>query len=122
MKDRLPEVPYRAIRAGIAGEAWLERSSFAAVFRSVPAVALGDENGNGDFAEQLTRREQEIVDLVVLGMQNKAVAKRLFIAETTVRHHLTSIFEKLAVTNRFELMRRVFSGPRLLQRAAAAVY
>lgn len=123
MKDRPPEVLYRAIRAGMAGEAWLERSSFAAVFGSVPVIALGDENGHGNGAEhQLTRRELEIVDLVVLGMPNKAVAKQLFIAETTVRHHLTSIFEKLEVTNRFELMRRVFSGPRLLQRAAAAVY
>jgi len=127
MKDRPPEVLYRAIRAGMAGEAWLERSSFAAVFRSVRVSALDDENGHGNghgngAEHQLTRRELEIVDLVVLGMPNKAVAKQLFIAETTVRHHLTSIFEKLEVTNRFELMRRVFSGPRLLQRAAAAVY
>jgi DNA-binding NarL/FixJ family response regulator len=127
MKDRPPEVLYRAIRAGIAGEAWLERSSFAAVFRSVPVIALGHGNGNGDgkgdgARRQLTRRELEIVDLVVLGISNKAVAERLFIAESTVRHHLTTIFEKLKVANRFELMRRVFRGPRLVQRAAAVVY
>jgi len=121
MKDRPPEVLYRAIRAGIAGEAWLERSSFTAAFRSVPVIALGDGNGNGS-KPLLTRRELEIVDLVVLGISNKAVADRLFIAESTVRHHLTTIFEKLKVTNRFELMRRAFSGPRPPQRVATTVY
>jgi len=69
----------------------------------------------------LTRREREIVDLVVLGMQNRAIAERLFIAQTTVRHHLTSIFDKLGVNNRFELIRRVFSTSSELQPVAAVV-
>jgi len=38
------------------------------------------------------------------------VAKRLCISSTTVRHHLTSIFEKLDVSNRMELMRCMFEG------------
>jgi predicted ArsR family transcriptional regulator len=37
-------------------------------------------------------------------MKNKAIAEELFITETTVRHHLTSIFNKLAVTTRLELV------------------
>jgi DNA-binding NarL/FixJ family response regulator len=118
MKDRPPEVLYRAIRAATAGEAWLERSAFVAVFRSASQEI---NNGSGDGGEpQLTRREREIIDLVLLGMQNKAIADRLFIAETTVRHHLTSIFDKLNVGNRFELMRRVFNGlPDLREEAVA---
>ena len=37
------------------------------------------------------------------GMKNKAIAEALFITETTVRHHLTSIFEKLNVKSRLSL-------------------
>jgi DNA-binding NarL/FixJ family response regulator len=37
-------------------------------------------------------------------MKNKVIADKLFISETTVRYHLTSIFEKLKVSNRLELV------------------
>jgi DNA-binding NarL/FixJ family response regulator len=41
------------------------------------------------------------------GLKNKEVGERLFISETTVRHHLTTIFNKLEVRNRFELIDRL---------------
>src|SRR5438094_264161 len=53
----------------------------------------------------LTRRERDIVSVTLLGLKNRQVADRLFISETTVRHHLTSIFNKLGVRGRFELLR-----------------
>lgn len=106
MKDRPPEVLYRAIRAGLAGETWIERSTMAAVLRSSATAA--PENGSG--ARQLTSRERDIIDLVVLGLHNKIIAERLCISDTTVRHHLTSIFDKLDVANRLELMRFVFNA------------
>lgn len=102
LKDRPPDVLQRAIRAGLAGEMWLEQSTMAALFRAAPA-----SKGRGS---RLTPREHEIIDLVVLGLQNKVIAKRLSISSTTVRHHLTSIFEKLAVSNRMELMRHMLEG------------
>ena len=37
------------------------------------------------------------------GLRNKEIADRLFITEVTVRHHLTSIYSKLGVADRFEL-------------------
>jgi DNA-binding NarL/FixJ family response regulator len=37
-------------------------------------------------------------------LKNKHIAERLFISETTVRHHLTSVFDKLGVTDRLELV------------------
>jgi DNA-binding NarL/FixJ family response regulator len=52
----------------------------------------------------LTDREREVVGLVGEGLKSKDVAERLFISETTVRHHLTSIFSKLEVSDRVELM------------------
>ena len=52
--------------------------------------------------------EQEVLALVCQGMKNKVIADKLFITETTVRHHLTSIFEKLKVSSRLELVVHAF--------------
>jgi DNA-binding NarL/FixJ family response regulator len=56
----------------------------------------------------LTEREREIVALIGEGLKNKQIASRLFISETTVRHHLTSIFSKLNVSDRLELIIRAY--------------
>lgn len=111
MKDRPPDVLYRAISACLAGETWIERATMAALFRLSAADA--PPRGNGS-EPQLTRRESEIVGLLVLGLQNRVIAERLFISETTVRHHLTSIFGKLDVSNRLELMRIMLSAAKPL--------
>ena len=54
----------------------------------------------------LTEREQEVVRLVSEGLSNKDIADRLCISNITVRHHLTSIFDKLGVSNRQKLLIR----------------
>lgn len=56
--------------------------------------------------DDLTKREHEIIDLVGRGLPNKDIADRLCICSTTVRHHLTSIFDKLGVTSRQQLLIR----------------
>ena len=56
----------------------------------------------------LTDREQEVLTLLCRGMKNKIISEKLFITETTVRHHLTSIFEKLKVNSRLELVVHAF--------------
>lgn len=107
LKTRRADVLIRALAAVAAGETWLERSIVANVFH-MRAPAGRDLPG---WRGKLTQREREIVELIGLGLQNKKIAERLFISETTVRHHLTSIYEKLAVTNRLELMRYTYSEP-----------
>ena len=52
----------------------------------------------------LTEREREAIALVGEGLKNKQIAERMFISETTVSHHLTSIFAKLGVSDRLELV------------------
>lgn len=53
----------------------------------------------------LTHKEWEIIRVVVAGSgaSNKALAAKLFVTEHTLRNHLTSIYQKLGVTNRLEL-------------------
>jgi DNA-binding NarL/FixJ family response regulator len=53
---------------------------------------------------RLTPREKQIVELVCEGYRNKKIAAELNIAETTVCHHLTSVFSKLEVDDRLSLM------------------
>jgi len=52
----------------------------------------------------LTKREREVAVLICQGLKNCEVAKRLFISETTVHHHVTSILDKLDVSSRVELI------------------
>lgn len=62
---------------------------------------------NDDRLATLTPHELDIVS----GLKNRDVADRLFISETIVRHHLTSIFTKLDVHGRYELLRFVSEWP-----------
>jgi len=52
----------------------------------------------------LTPRQEEIVYLVVEGLRNREIAKRLNISEHTIRNYLFRIFEKLGVSSRAELI------------------
>ncbi|MBX3328408.1 MAG: response regulator transcription factor [Nitrospira sp.] len=54
--------------------------------------------------QTLTKREQEIIQLVRQGLSNKDIAYSLSISDSTVRHHMTSIFEKVGVPNRQKLI------------------
>jgi len=54
--------------------------------------------------ESLTDREREVIALIGEGLKNKQVGERLFISETTVTHHLSSVFSKLEVSDRLELI------------------
>lgn len=59
-----------------------------------------------DWSEDLTKRERDIIALIGEGLSNKDIACRLSICSTTVRHHLTSIFGKLDVHSRQQLLIR----------------
>lgn len=56
----------------------------------------------------LTRREWEILSLVVEGLSNQEVADRLFISEKTVKNHLSAIFRKIGVKSRSQAVRYAF--------------
>ena len=49
---------------------------------------------------KLTRREKDILEMLVKGNSNKDMAEAMFISEKTVKNHLTSIFRKLGVKDR----------------------
>ena len=53
--------------------------------------------------DTLTDREREIAYFIGRGMSNKEIASQIDVAEATVKAHLTSIFDKLRVSDRLEL-------------------
>jgi DNA-binding NarL/FixJ family response regulator len=56
----------------------------------------------------LTERELGIIRAVARGLSNEAISKELWVAEQTVKFHLTNIYRKLGVTNRTEAARYAF--------------
>jgi DNA-binding NarL/FixJ family response regulator len=55
----------------------------------------------------LSHREKQTLGLLVLGLTNAEIGRRLYLAESTVKCHLTSIFSKLGVRSRNEAIARV---------------
>ena len=55
---------------------------------------------------KLTKRELEVLSLVIEGRSSKEVADMLFVSKRTVDFHLANIYDKLQVTNRVQAFRR----------------
>ena len=55
-------------------------------------------------AVKLTRREQDIIQSILAAASNKAIAAQLGITEQSVKNRLTSLYKKLGVGNRVELV------------------
>ncbi len=69
----------------------------------IPAQNNVTINKNNQF-NSLTRREKDVLLLVTQGENNKSIADKLVLSEVTVKTHLSSIFKKLNVTNRTQLV------------------
>jgi len=117
----------KAIRKIHEGEVWLDRLSTAGVVNRLTRRRNVEEDPDVTKIESLTTREREIVTLVTEGLTNKQIAERLFISEATARNHLTSILDKLDVSDRFQLAVYAFrkglvlcpQTPAMLRAAAA---
>lgn len=116
LKDQALDVLVKAIEKVHAGEVWLDSSMIASMLTEIARGGTA-EKADPEAAKivRLTTREREVIGLVGEGLKNKQIAERLFISEATVSHHLTSIFGKLKVANRFDLLIYAFSNG-LLQR------
>jgi DNA-binding CsgD family transcriptional regulator len=55
-------------------------------------------------ARGLTKREVEVANLVRSGLSNRDIANRLFVTEKTIKFHTTSIYKKLKVKSRSQLI------------------
>jgi DNA-binding NarL/FixJ family response regulator len=105
LKDADPDALAGGIRAAASGQAPLDPRAAMALIdrRRDPSPPGGQAPGDpGRAAATLTAREREVLELVGQGMSNRLIARRLGIAEKTVKAHLTSIFTQIGVTDRVQ--------------------
>ncbi len=89
-----------AIRSAYCGQAMLSPEATQALIHSPirsPAAA-----------PELTSREQEVLQLMVQGLNNIQIADRLVISRSTVKYHVSNILSKLGVTSRTEAIATAF--------------
>jgi DNA-binding NarL/FixJ family response regulator len=106
-KDPLPELPTCIERAD-QGELWVSSSQsqfLLEALRSAPSFD-GIEAAKIDL---LSPRELQVAEAAAQGQSNKQIANQLALSEHTIKNYLIRVFEKLGVSNRFELLFLLFS-------------
>jgi DNA-binding NarL/FixJ family response regulator len=101
-KQAAPEIFAQAVAALLAGATWFDvrpqASSSAYQSNDLPVTAA--ELG-------LTARQGDILSLVMNGLPNKHIARELGLSEQTVKEHVSGILDRLQVTNRIELIKKL---------------
>jgi DNA-binding NarL/FixJ family response regulator len=96
LRDVDPARLAAAVRAVAEGLVVLDRAAAQAALRPpAPAAAV---------VEPLTRREQEVLQLLAQGLSNKLIAARLGISDHTVKFHVNAILGKLGAQSRTEAL------------------
>ena len=101
LKDAPSARLVEAIRAAARGESFLQPSIAAKVVAEFTRLADKPRPAAG-LAEPLTERELEILRLLAAGASNREIAAQLFLAEGTVKNHVTNILGKLDVPGRLQ--------------------
>lgn len=96
----------KALRHGAAGFIAVTNleSTLQPTIRAVAAglVCLPQDDRDAAARQPLSYRERQVMGMVVMGFSNGEIARRLFLAESTVKSHLSSAFTKLGVRSRAE--------------------
>jgi NarL family two-component system response regulator YdfI len=95
LKDSGRKVLFEAIRAAARGESLLPPEVVAKVVANLQSPQAVQ-------TEMLSKRENQVLDLLAQGAPNKEIAIELSISERTVKAHVTSIFNKLGASSRAE--------------------
>lgn len=94
----------KAIRVVHDGQIWAGKRVVARLLEALAARFEVSQAEQARLAQRLSPREQEIVQAAVGGLSTQEIADRLAICQSTVKAHLTHIFQKLGVRDRVQLM------------------
>jgi len=95
-----PELAQNLVRAQYSAD---NGQYFSGASAQDSKAAVKEENFK--WLKQLTNREREIFTLIATGYDNDQIAEKLFLAEQTVRNQVSTIYSKLGVKDRFEIIR-----------------
>lgn len=109
-KEQAAELLIKAIEKVYLGEVWLDRLSLGSLLWQLTSRTKDSVDPEKRKISSLTEREREVITLIAQGLKNKQIADRLFISQTTVTHHLSSIYSKLKVSDRLELVVYAFAN------------
>lgn len=112
-EEQSPSLLIEAIKQTYAGETWLNQVLLDRIMKRSKSGRKSDYRGFGKFdavsgTEQLTKRELEVLKLIGNGLKNKQIALSLLISEPTVRCHLSSIYGKVGVNDRLNLVIKAY--------------
>jgi two-component system, NarL family, response regulator LiaR len=101
LKDIRPDDLVRAIRAAHLGQAQLHPDVAQKLMSAVAGAAnLSSDRRHEPAIDALTERECEVLRLLARGLSNREIANELVVGETTVKSHVSSIFDKLHLEDR----------------------
>jgi len=102
-RDEPFEMLCKCIRAVYEGQVWANSAQLhfviEALSKSAPSTLIDTEQG----PSLLTKREEELVELVAQGLTNRDISQQLKLSEHTVRNYMFRIFNKVGTSNRLEL-------------------
>ncbi|HWQ04500.1 MAG TPA: response regulator transcription factor [Longilinea sp.] len=88
-------------------------ASVEAVFAGLSVYVSRDDGvlpPEEELLEPLSKREIDVLQLIINGMSNRQIAAALFVSENTVKYHLTNIYLKLGVSRRGEAIRKAIGN------------
>lgn len=91
----------KAIREVNIGRSYME-PTVANVLMQNTYEDKSDKSLEMEKIEALSRREYEVLALLSVGLNNKAIGEELYISEKTVKNHITQVFKKLQVKDRVQ--------------------
>jgi two-component system nitrate/nitrite response regulator NarL len=103
IKDSATPLLFKCVRHVMAGRCWVGNESVTDLHHYLRRLPNSPRRLNGH-RFGLTSRELQIIASVMRGDSNKEIAQRCLISVNTVKHHLSSIFDKVGVSSRLELL------------------
>ena len=99
LKSSSPESLIDAVRATARGGSWIDPLVLPDLLEQYRRVVIPRQR-TSQLADELTPRELDVLVLIASAASNAEIAERLYVGESTVKSHISSIFMKLGVRDR----------------------
>ncbi len=104
LKDTPPDDIVAAVRRAARGESTMSPAAVEAMMRQIRDETSGaDASDAAARLDRLTDRERQVAEAVAAGHTNAEIAEDLHMSISTVKAHVSKLFEKLEVTNRVQI-------------------